>query len=170
MEVKHMASIEDIPVETRWEIAAKSASTVPLLYDKYFRKVLKEKYDDIERPIWIESGKEMKNLAEVLDLPRDKAQEISESLGVIGAILYGPEMKKELVDATEDRALGRMTQCSVLNRANEMGLDPKISAQRACMVFMKTAVEALNPAFTYRLNKSMCSGDDYCEMVIEKKR
>ena len=82
-----MISLEDVPVETRWEIAAKSASTVPLLYDKYFRKVLKEKYDDIERPIWIESGKEMKNLAEVLDLPRDKAHEISESLGIIGAIL-----------------------------------------------------------------------------------
>ena len=165
-----MVTIEDISVETRWEIAAKSASTVPLLYDKYFRKVLKEKYDDNERPIWIESGKEMKNLAEVLDLPRDKALEISESLGIIGTILYGPEMKTELVDATEDRAVERKIQCSVLNRANEMGLDPKISAQRACMVFLKTAVEALNPAFTYQLNKSMCSGDDYCEMVIEKKR
>jgi len=165
-----MVSIEDIPVETRWEIAAKSASAVPLLYDKYFRKVLKEKYDDNERPIWIESGKEMKNLAEVLDLPRDKALEISESLGIIGTILYGPEMKTELVDATEDRAVERKIQCSVLNRANEMGLDPKISAQRACMVFLKTAVEALNPAFTHQLNKSMCSGDDYCEMVIEKKR
>lgn len=165
-----MVSIEDIPVETRWEIAAKAASSVPLLYDKYFRKVLKEKYDDNERPIWIESGKEMKNLAEVLDLPRDKALEISESLGIMGTILYGPEMKTELVDATEDRAVGRKIQCSVLNRANEMGLDPKISAQRACMVFMKTAVETLNPAFAYQLNKSMCSGDDYCEMVIEKRR
>ncbi len=165
-----MVNIDDIPVETRWEIAAKSASAMPLIYDKYFRKVLKEKYDDIERPIWIESGKEMKNLAEVLGLPRDKAVEVSESLGIIGTILYGPEMKAELVDATEDRAVARKTQCSVLNRANEMGLDPKISAQTACMVFLKTAVGALNPAFTYRLNRSMCNGDNYCEMSIEKKR
>ncbi len=165
-----MVSIEDIPVETRWEIADKSASAVPLLYDKYFRKVLKEEYDDNERPIWIESGKEMKNLAELLDLPRDKALEISESLGIIGTILYGPEMKTEHVDATEDRVVERKIRCSVLNRANEMGLDPKISAERACMVFLKNSVEALNPAFTYQLNKSMCSGDDYCEMVIEKKR
>jgi len=165
-----MVSIEDIPAETRWEIAARSASTVPLLYDMHFRRVLKEKYDNIELPIWIESGKEMKNLAVALGLPIDNAKDISESMGVIGTILYGPEMKMEQKEATEDRAVGRMTGCSVLNRAREMGLDPKISAQTACGAVMKSELEALNPAFSQRFNKSMCSGDSFCEMVIERKR
>jgi hypothetical protein len=43
-------------------LAAKSASAMPLIYDMYFRKVLGEKYDEIERPIWTEGGKEVKNL------------------------------------------------------------------------------------------------------------
>jgi len=35
-----MVSIEDIPAEKRWEIAAKSASAMPLIYDMHFRKSL----------------------------------------------------------------------------------------------------------------------------------
>lgn len=66
--------------------------------------------------------------------------------------------------------VGRTTGCSVLNRAREMGLDPKISVLSACRVLLKTEVEALNPAFTQRFSKSMCGGDDYCEVVIERKR
>lgn len=54
VEVKTMVNIEDIPVEERWKIAAKSAGFMPLLYDKFFRKVLGDKYDEIERPILIE--------------------------------------------------------------------------------------------------------------------
>ena len=165
-----MISIEDIPAETRWEIAAKSASAIPLFYDRYFRKVLGEKYDDIERSLWIESGKEIKNLAAALDLPTDNASDIFESLGIIGTILYGPEMKFDPVVQSENKSVGRMNGCSVLNRAREMGLDPKISVLRACRVLLKTEVEALNPAFTQRFNKNMCNGDDYCENVIERKR
>ncbi len=165
-----MVRIEDIPGETRWEIAAKSASAMPLLYDRHFRKVLGDKYDDIERSLWIESGKEIRNPATALDLPTNNAPEISESLGIIGAILYGTEMKFEPAEQTENKVVGRTTGCSVLNRATEMGLDPKISVLRACRIVLKTEVEALNPAFTQRFNKSMCGGDDYCEMVIERKR
>ena len=46
-----MVNIEDIPFEERWKIAAKSASIVPLLYDRFFREALGEKYDEIERPV-----------------------------------------------------------------------------------------------------------------------
>lgn len=165
-----MVSLEDIPAETRWEIAARSASVVPLLYDMHFRKVLREKYDDIELPIWVKSANEMKNLANELGLPLSNAKEISESMGVIAAILYGREMKMELIEGNEDRAIGRMTECAVLNRAKEMGLDPEISAQTACRQVLKTEAEALNPEFTQRSTMSMCAGDSFCEMVIERKR
>ena len=166
-----MVRIEDIPAEKRWEIAARTAGTIPLMYDKYFRKVVGDEYDDIERSLWTESGNEIKNLATALDLPTNNAIEISESLGVIGTILYGPEMKFEPAGKqTENKAVGRMTGCPVLNRAREMGMDPTISVERACRVVLRTEVEALNPSFTQRFNKSMCEGDEYCEMVIERKR
>ena len=79
-------------------------------------------------------------------------------------------MKYEPAEQTENKIVGRTTGCSILNRAREMGLDPKISVHRACGVVLKTEVEALNPDFTQKFNKSMCDGDDYCEMVIERKR
>jgi hypothetical protein len=95
-----MISIEDIPAEKGWEIAAKSASSMPLIYDMHFRKVLGEKYDEIERPIW-EGGKEVKNLATALGLPSENAIEVNEAFGVIGTILFGPEFKFGIVEETK---------------------------------------------------------------------
>ncbi len=42
-----MVSIEDIPAEQRWEIAAMAASAIPLAYDIAFREAIGEKYDEI---------------------------------------------------------------------------------------------------------------------------
>lgn len=162
-----MIRIEDIPAEKRWEIAAKSASAMPLIYDMHFRKVLGEKYDEIERHIWTESGKEVNKLATALGLPSGNAIEVNEAFGVIGTILFGPEFRFEIVEETKDRVLGKVIECPILNRAREMGLDPETVALKACMTFDKSAVENLNPEYTHRLNANMCSGSRYCEMVIE---
>ncbi|MDF1556946.1 MAG: hypothetical protein P1P80_02010 [ANME-2 cluster archaeon] len=94
-----MVSIEDIPLEQRWEIAAGAASSIPLAYDMAFREVLGDKYDEIERPIYIEAGKEIKNLASALELPMGNAREIGQTFGIIGTILNGPA-KRECVVAT----------------------------------------------------------------------
>ena len=42
-----MVSIEDIPAEQRWEIAARAASAIPFAYDIAFREAIGEKYDEI---------------------------------------------------------------------------------------------------------------------------
>lgn len=164
-----MISIEDIPAEKRWEIAAKSASAMPLIYDMHFRRVLGEKYDEIERSIWTEGGKEVNKLATALGLPSGNAIEVNEAFGVIGTILYGPEFRFDIVEETKDRVVGKVIECPILNRAREMGLDPETVALKACMTFDKSAVENLNPEYTHRLNANMCSGSRYCEMVIERK-
>ena len=164
-----MISIEDIPAEKRWEIAAKSASAMPLIYDMHFRKVLGEKYDEIERSIWTEGGKEVNKLATALGLPSNNAIEVNEAFGVIGTILFGPEFRFDIVEETKDRVVGKVIECPILNRAREMGLDPETVALKACVTFDKSAVENLNPAYTHRLNANMCSGSRYCEMVIERQ-
>jgi hypothetical protein len=51
-----------------------------------------------------------------------------------------------------------------------MGLDPKIVALTGCQTYHKSAIENLNPGFTHQFNKSMCGGDAYCEMVIERRK
>ncbi len=165
-----MISIEDIPAEKRWEIAAKSASAMPLVYDMYFREVFGEKYDEIEKPIWAEGGKEVKNIAMALGLPSENAIEVNEAFRVIGTILFGPEFKFDIVEETKDRVVGKVIECPILNRAREMGLDPETVALKACMTFDKSAVENLNPEYTHRLNANMCSGSRNCEMVIERNR
>jgi hypothetical protein len=106
-----MVRIEDIPAEVRWEIAAKAASAIPLAYDMVFREVLGDKYDEIERPIYIEAGKEMKGLAAALGLPTDNARDLDEAQNVLTTILYGPEFEFEKVEETEDRAVGKATGC-----------------------------------------------------------
>ena len=165
-----MVSIEDIPAEQRWEIAARAASAIPFAYDIAFREAIGEKYDEIERPIFVEAGKEIKNLASALGLPTGNAREINETFEVIGTILYGPEFKTETIKEGDDRTVGKITQCPILNRAVEMELDPQIVALTACQTFSKSAIENLNPGFTQQYNKSMCSGDPYCETVIERRK
>jgi hypothetical protein len=41
-----------------------------------------------------------------------------------------------------------VTQCTILNRVVEMGLDPQIVALTACQTFSKSAIENLNAGFT----------------------
>ena len=165
-----MVSIEDIPAEQRWEIAAGAASAIPLAYDIAFREAIGEKYDEIERPIFVEAGKEIKNLASALGLPTGNAREIYETFGTIATILNGPELKVETTEEGDDRTVGTVTQCPIFNRAVEMGLDPKIVALTACQTYHKSAVENLNPGFNLQVKKRMCGGDPYCEMVIERRK
>jgi hypothetical protein len=166
-----MVNIDDIPIEERWIIAAKSAGFMPLLYDKFFRKALGEKYDEIERPILMEAGKEMKDIAMALGLPSGNARQIVETVGILGTISFGPENKYESVVETKNGAMRKMTECAVRNSAIQMGLNPKIVALTACRTMLKSAVESLNPEYTLKLDtKNMCSGDQYCEMVVERQR
>ena len=165
-----MVSIEDIPAEQRWEIAARAASAIPFAYDIAFREAIGEKYDEIEQFIFVEAGKEIKNLASALGLPTGNAREIDETFGIIGTILYGPEFKSETTEEGNDRTVGKVTQCPMLNRALEMGLDPQIVALTGCQTYHKSAVENLNPGFTHHFNKRMCGGDRYCKMVIERRK
>ena len=171
VEVRTMVTVEDIPVEERWKIAAKSASIIPLLYDRYFREVLGEKYDEIERPILIEIGKEMKDLAMALGLPSGNARQIGETMGVLSTISYGPENRIGAVVETEHGAMGTMTECAVRNSAIQLGLDPKIVAFTACRTLLGSVVESLNPEYTLRTDtKNICNGDEYCEIAIERRR
>lgn len=163
-----MVSIEDIPFKDRWKIASKSASIIPLLYDSHFRKALGEKYDEIERPIWIQAGKEMKNLAMALGLPSGNARQIGDTIGILSSLSFGPEFRLEPPEETEYGAVGKVTGCAV---AIQMGLDPNIVAHPACQTMMRSAVESLNPEYTIRPDtKNMCSGDKYCEIAIERRR
>lgn len=165
-----MATLADIPAEKRWEIAARSASAIPLLYGMIFRKALGDRYDKMELQIWVEGAKGVKNLAKSLGMPSKNAREISETFEIVGTILFGPEFRIEMIEESRDRTVGKVVECPVLNRAREMGLDPEVVNLTACRTYGRWAVESLNPEYTRRLNKSMCGGDEFCEMIVERRR
>ncbi|KQC15457.1 MAG: hypothetical protein WCY97_00855 [Methanothrix sp.] len=155
-----MVDIEDIPPKLRWEIAAKSASSMPVAYDLFFRKALGERYEEIEMPIWIEAGREVGRLATALWLPADDAAGIVETMTIASKILFGPEFRGEMTEAAGDRAVGRIIGCPVLNRAMEMAMKPN-RVLHACEVYVKSAVENLNPKYSQRFEKRMCAGDPF---------
>ena len=81
----------------------------------------------------------------------------------------GPEFVFEVVEATNDRCVGRTTQCPWHRRWKEQGVDFDtcgVGHQR----WGDGAVESLNPNFTFRLTKNMVRGDSHCEWVVERKK
>ncbi len=164
-----MATIEDIPVELRWEIAAKSATVMPIIYDMIFRKALGERYDAIELPIWVEGGKEVKKIAQALGLPVESARDISDTYGIISKIIFGPELKWRMMERKANRAVSRGTECPFLNRAIEMGMNPALLIN-ACQAYNRSAIENLNQKYTTKSTKAMCKGDPYCENIVELKK
>jgi len=163
-----MVSINDIPAEVRWEIAALSATAMSFAYGAFLERALGDKYGEIVKQIWIEGGKEAKGLAEKLALPVGNAKEVDETWGLLSQILYGPEITWETVEEGKDRAVDRITGCPFLNRTREMGSDSK-GLFDTCQVYSRSVVENLNPRYTQRFVSGMCLGAPYCETVVERK-
>ncbi len=164
-----MVTVEDIPAELRWEIAAKSVTAMPIIYDIIFRKALGAKYDAIELPIWVEGGKDVKKVAHALGLNTENAKDISDTYGIISKIIFGPELKTSVSQEKADRTVSRGTECPFLNRAIEMGMNPALLIN-ACQAYNRSAIENLNQKYTIKSTKQMCKGDPYCENIIELKK
>lgn len=111
-------------------------------------------------------GVEMKKIAQALDLPTDNANQIHKTFIKTSTFLYGEETKSDIIEETNDQIVERVTDCALLKRAIEHNLDPKKAAFIVCNAYRKYGVESLNPYYTNRFKKSMCSGDPYCECVI----
>jgi len=136
----------------------------------FFRKELGDKYDEIEMPIWVEGGKESKNIARSLGLPAGSAREIADTVGIVSQILYGPEFQWSVLESQGDQVTSRITGCPLINRAVEMGLDPKTVLLSACHGYSKSIVRELHPGYRLSFKKRMCVGDRYCESVIESRK
>ncbi|MCJ7444917.1 MAG: hypothetical protein MUO26_10375 [Methanotrichaceae archaeon] len=133
-----------------------------------FRNALGNKYDEFELPIWIESGKEVRGIAKALGRPSQTAKEVSETFGIVAKIMLGPELTYQHVQESDDSIVIQTTGCPMLNRAQEMGLEPT-KLLNVCHAFGRSAVENLNPKYTLKSRSHMCAGDSYCARTIERK-
>ncbi len=164
-----MVNIEDIPAQVRWEIATNAANSQSVIYDMLVRQIIGNKIDDIWNVVMTEGGKASKEIVKSLSLPASNAKEIDSTLGIISAILLGPELAGEILEASDNWVTGKMTVCPMLNAHRSIGYGPTAGTPSHCRAFCQSFVESLNPQYTMRYTKRMCTGDLHCEYVIELK-
>lgn len=168
--VSNMVRIMDIPAEVRWEIAARGANSQSVVFDMLVRQIIGDKIDEIWNVIMTEAGRQSKAIAESLNLPASNALEIDNTLGIISAIIMGPEFRGKIMDAGEKRVIGRIYGCPMLNAHRNLGQGKPVGTASHCQAFCSSSVESLNPQYTMRYTKRMCTGDDYCEYAIQLKK
>jgi hypothetical protein len=158
----------EIPDTLKWQIAARIASSFPVMYDMAFRPSLGEEYDLLEQDIWIHLGTEAAHVARSFSLPAGNSEEIASTLVTMFSVFFGPETKHEQVKFEGDRAVVMIKRCPFLTRDMEMRRDA-VHLFSKCLAFAITTTEALNPEYTLRFVRSMCMGDRNCEMKIVRK-
>ncbi|MEL7671522.1 hypothetical protein [Methanobacterium sp.] len=160
---------DDIPAELRWKIATKTFKNLFLGYGAAFRQILDEKtVKNVEEMVWIERGKEVKKIADILKLPSKNAIDISNSLKIVGMIIMGKK-EHEVQDAASELVIDHFTTCPNFNAHAEMYI-PVVSMPDLCQAYCTSAVESLNPEYTQIFTKRMCAGDNYCESIIGLKK
>jgi hypothetical protein len=163
--------LKSIPDDVKWRLAADSAARIPALYDVAFRKVLGEKYDEIEREIWIELSHRAVSIAKDLGLPVKNAHDLAESMRTVMIILFGPDYKSETIDVSDEGSVIVIKRCPFLDKGYETGAKGEHTFPR-CMAFTLMTVPSLKKDYSARYVRSMCTGDRQCEIKVspEKKQ
>ncbi|HUK38236.1 MAG TPA: hypothetical protein VLV30_03880 [Methanomicrobiales archaeon] len=163
-----MVELRDIPEGTRWQIATRILSSLPVMYDLALRPEVGKKYDELEYHVWIELGKDALDIAKAFQLPVARAAELAKTLRLITVLLFGPEFRYEVLEISEERATLITKTCPFLAASREYG-GPPADLFPKCLAFSVAVVETLNPAFTARFVRSLCMADRTCEMSVLTK-
>lgn len=163
-----MVDLRDIPEGTRWQIATRVLSSLPVMYDMAFRKAVGKDYDGLECQVWLELGKDARDIAKAFQLPVGRAAEVARALRLVTVLLFGPEFRYEVLEISDDRATLITKSCPFLMGTHEYGGTPKHLFPR-CLAFSIAVVETLNPRFTARFVRSLCMADRTCEMSVLTK-
>lgn len=160
-----MPDLKSIPDEVKWRLAADCAARLPALYDAAFRNVLGEKFDEIEREIWVTLSQRAYTIAQDLSLPVKGAHDLAESMHIVMTILFGPEFRSETLDVSEDSSVILVKRCPLLSVAHESGVHGEHTFPK-CMALTLTTIPAMKKEYSARYVRSMCTGDRQCEIKI----
>ena len=163
-------AIDKVPEKSRWEIATRGLTGAYIAISKALRQALgQKKFEEFNGSLWYEAGKEAKAFADTYKLPTETAKDVEAVTHLLAQASMGPEFVFEVVEAGEDRCVGKTTQCPWHKRWKEQGVDFDtcgVGHQR----WGDGAAESLNPKFSFKLTKNMLRGDSHCEWVIERKK
>jgi len=176
--------LEKIPPDKRWEIAAKTIWRFWVLRgDKIFAPSLargegiiapvlgKEKWIEINQMMIREGGRTFYPwLQETFDIPVEDAVGAAK-LYIVAAILFtGPEFKFEIIEATRERAVIRITKCPLWDGYEELEVIPEVRVgDDGHQSWVEVGFKAVNPKLTHKFTKAREKGDPYCEAIIEFK-
>jgi hypothetical protein len=176
--------LKKIPPEKRWAITAKILTAfVVLRGDKIIAPLLgieegiispvmgAEKWDEINDKVYGEGGKAFYPWAkETFNIPVEDAIGAYKLLNVVVTLLSGPVMEFELVEATPERVVSRVTKCRWWETYQEFDVH---SEHRACDAAGRKhqgeGLKAVSPKIIFNLTKTRQGGYPYCEYVTEFK-
>jgi hypothetical protein len=162
--------INKVPAEARWQIATKGLTGAVTAYCNALKNAVGEaKYNEFSNAVWYQGGQALKDIVDAFGLPVESARQIEEALELSARASMGPEFEFEVVEATQDRCMARLSKCPWHERWKEQGMGWDF-CRFGHQGWGQGAVEGINPDFAHSLTKSMPGGDPYCEFVIERKK
>lgn len=159
---------DPISPELKWQVVSRLFTSLPVMYDITFRDAVGDGYDVLEQEIWMYLANEAKTFAGSAGLPATDARDIMDTLRIIFLVFFGPDLRTEEIPINSDRSVLMITRCPFIARETAMRGGSECLLSR-CLAFSIATVEALNPAYTLRFVRSMCTGDRTCELKIMKK-
>ncbi len=106
------STIETIPEKTRWEIATQGLTGAYIAISNALQQAVgQKKFEEFNGSLWFEAGKGAKEFADTLGLATENAEDIEGITHLLAQASMGPEFVFEVVEATEDRCVGKTTQC-----------------------------------------------------------
>jgi hypothetical protein len=161
-----MDPFERIPVDVRWKLAARGFSRLPLVYRRVIGNAADDQfYNEVERAIWQEQGKEAGTIARAFMMPVRTAREVAKAFGATSKVFFGQEYRYEIAEVAPDEAVLTMRGCPIKMRAEEMGEDV-LAACNVCHAYGNAAVASLNQDFVLRFHSGMCTGDKACVLSV----
>jgi hypothetical protein len=165
--MRDMTGLDSIPDEVKWRIAAGFSAQLPAYYDRAFRDIVGDRYDEIEQDIWMEAAGNAFTIAKNLSLPTGTVQDLAETMRTVMVILFGPEYKSETLEISKDGSVIIIRRCPLLAAGYDAGTDGDRTF-RKCMALILTGIPRLNKDFSARFVRTMCSGDRQCEIKVAK--
>jgi len=159
---------DSLSPELKWQVASHLVASLPVMYDITFRDAVGKHYDTLEQQIWMYLAREAKALAGSANLPTADARDLMNTLRIISWVFFGPDFRTEEIPLNPDRAVLLVKRCPFMAREMEMRASNDHLLSR-CLAFSIATVEALNPEFTLRFVRSMCTGDRTCELKVMKR-
>ncbi len=144
-----------------WNLINRSTHIKPSIREESEKPVEKQRSQE-------DIAKEIKGMAESMELPAENAPDIVDAWEILSKIIMGnPEY--ETIESSNDRVVNHITHCPA-NYNKEKDITATKNTIEGCQRYCKILVETLNPKYTQKFNKRICSGDDYCESVVELKK